>query len=403
MKILDLANPEMFIYSERYVNQGSRTYSSFAQKNEGLIEYQPTSSCTSFDLPCLIIPAQKTKIHLGYPSLPLLTHYIHHDHVLFPVHPEIIKDNNVPFMETIRNYPVIWLSVSPTASTRTVKTCKQTEQLPFHFIKLHYPRRISRFIRRLRLNTIQHCIEVSKDLADFTFPDYGYFPESLGVTYGPDSESWGYLIREFTPHPQATQKTFYFPLFALYSQDQRAPLDLPLLIQLIQYHQADPLAFTFDYIMKPIIRTWCSILLERGILFEMHGQNTLLEFDSDLVPTRILYRDLDTYVDPDTRKDKHLSLPFPKSHLIFDNKNQIYSLKYDGFIGHHLFDYLAALLKRYYLIDERIIQKSCQKAFGEYFPIGNPYFSDKTFYYSDELLADNQYKIIQTNLPPKWR
>ena len=57
------------------------------------------------------------------------------------------------------------IRVAPTASTRTVLTTETPANVPRHFIKLHYPRRISRFNRRLRRLNIHNSIEGSRDLA----------------------------------------------------------------------------------------------------------------------------------------------------------------------------------------------------------------------------------------------
>ncbi|MBA2727098.1 MAG: short-chain oxidoreductase, partial [Parachlamydiaceae bacterium] len=399
MKIENLEDPSAFLYLERYVNEGSRTYSPFANQSKVDPKYQPVGGVESFKVPCLEIPKEKVAIYLDNPSTQLLNHYIQKDTVLFPIHPEIFEDDRIPFIEELRKYPSNSISVSPTASTRTVMTVNGTKDLPCHFIKLHYPRRISRFIRRLRINAIQHCIEVSKDLEHFYLPKFGFLPELIGMIYGFGPEAWGSIIREFTPHPTLEKKRLLIPLFALYSQDLKNPDDLPLLIQLIQFLNEDPKTFTLNHIMKPIIQIWCTVLRVRGILFEMHGQNTLLELDTSFSPTRIIYRDLDAYVDPEIREKHQLHLHFPKSHLITENRESIYSVKYDAFIGHHLFDYVASLLERFFGIPQKALQDACKETFHQYSPNGGSSFTNKTFYYVDEIFPDNKYKIITTNNP----
>ena len=51
------------------------------------------------------------------------------------------------------------LQVAPTASTRTVLTTETSANVPQHFVKLHYPRRISRLNRRLRRKNIRSSKE----------------------------------------------------------------------------------------------------------------------------------------------------------------------------------------------------------------------------------------------------
>lgn len=398
-----LEDPRTFLYLERYVTEGSRTYSPFAHQSEGDPKYHPASDTDSFEIPCLKIPKEKIIIYLDNPNAKLLTNYIQKDVVLFPVHPEIFEDDNIAFVKELRKYPSTSIWVAPTASTRTVMTMAKTKHLSPHFIKLHYPRRISRFIRRLRTNNIQNSIETSKDLREFAPPKFGFLPETIGMAYGSDPEAWGFIIREMIPRPVREEKHFLIPLFALYSQDLKNPEDVPFLVQLIQFLHEDPLTFTLNHIMKPIIQIWCTALRERGILFEMHGQNLLLELDTQFFPSRMIYRDLDVYVDQEIRKKHQLHMHFPKSHLITSDRESIFSLKYDAFIGHHLFDYLASLLDQFYGIGPKSLQESCKKTFHQFFPDADLYFTDKTFYYSNEIFPGNKYKIIETNDLPKWR
>lgn len=389
-----------YLYLERYVNLGSKTYSPFADQTEADYLYQPTNPRDTFELPCVIIPKEKVSVFLDHPSKHLSNFYIKEDRVVFPIHPEIFRDKQVPFIEEIKRYPKTKsLLVSPTASTRTVMTIN--EDIP-HFIKLHYPKRISRFIRRLRENTIKNCLSVSQDLKNLN--DIAYLPETIGVAYGSNKEAWGFLIRECSPRPFQDKERFLIPLFSLYSQDMNAINDPPLLIQLIQYFKEDPIIFVFEHILKPIIRNWCLALTERGFLLEAHGQNTLLEVNGEFYPRRIVYRDLDVYIDRGIREKKRQHLDFSQSHMVEPEKRQaIYSLKYDFFMGHHLFDYLASLLNKYYSIDSLLIQKICKEFFHNCFPESSSYFSNKTFYYSNEILPENKYKLIETNEQPNWR
>lgn len=389
-----------YLYLERYVDVGSKTYSPFADQTEAEYSYQPTNPSDTFELPCVIIPKEKVSIFLDDPSRHISNFYIREDDVLFPIHPEIFHDEQVPFIEELKKFQKTKsLLVAPTASTRTVMTLK--EDTP-HFIKLHYPKRISRFHRRLRNNTIKNCLRVSQDLQNLT--DIVYLPETIGVAYGSNKEAWGFIIRECTPRPFQDDECFLIPMFALYSQDMNALNDPPLLIQLIQYCKEDPMTFVLNHIFKPIIRNWCLALTERGFLLEAHGQNTLLELNAKFYPSRIVYRDLDIYVDREIRKKKGLHLNFSQSHMIEPEKRRaIYSLKYDSFVGHHLFDYLASLLNRYYNIDSNLIQKTCKEYFHNCLPNALTYFSEKTFYYSNEILTENKYTLIETNEKPHWR
>lgn len=393
---------DTFLYLERYVDEGSKTYSLFSNQSGAQPKYQPGSDTKSFEIPCLEIPKENVTLYLDNPEVTLLNHYVQKDKVLFPIHPEIFKDDAIFFINELRKYPHHLISVEPTASTRTVFT-GENRNLPPHFIKLHFPKRISRFIRRLRANTIQHSIEISKDFEHFSLKNFGFLPESIGMVYGSGIEAWGSIIREFFPRPLLANGGLLVPLFALYSQDLQNPNNLPLLIHLIGDLKEDPLEFTLNHVMKPIIQIWCTVLRERGILFEMHGQNTLLELDANLTPVRIIYRDLDVYVDEEIRQVRQLHINFPHSHFVKENREKIYSLNYDAFIGHHLFDYLASVLEKFYGVEQKLLLTACKETFHRYFPDADRYFTDKTFYYADEIFPGNKIKILETKNPPKWR
>lgn len=403
--IRHLHDPSIFLYLERYVDAGSKSYSPFADQSEVDAKYKPTSDVESFEVPCLEVPKEKVAIYLDNPNNKLFNHYIKKDKVLFPVHPEIFADDRINYIEEFRKFSLTSMRVAPTSSTRTVMTTAISEKgIPPHFIKLHYPRRISRFIRRLRKNNIESSIEASKDLEHFSLEEFSYLPETIGITYGSDRDCWGFIIRENIPRPKIKEKRFLIPLFALYSQDLKEPKDLPILVQIIQFLNKDPQLFTLNYIMKPIIHIWCTTLIKRGLLLEMHAQNTLLELDIKLSPRRIVYRDLDINIDQQWREKNQLQVPFPKSHLIKPSEREgIFSLQYDGFIGHHLFDYLSALLKQHFQINQKCMQDDCKMFFRKYFPDADNYFGNKTYYYANEIFQDNKYELVESGDPHNWR
>jgi len=387
-----------FIYLERYVNEGSRTYSALSERFDGNEKYHPVHGVRAFRVPCIQVPKEKVAIFLDSPNTQLLNRYIQEDTILMPIHPEIFKDDRVPFIKELRNYSQTSVLVAPAASTRTVLTVAKP-----HFIKLHYPRYISRFIRRMTKNIIQNSVEVSKGLSHISAPHFGFLPETIGIAFGEGPQSWGFIIRETLARPMLDEKRFLIPLFALYSRDLKKSRDLPLIIQLIELHEQDPVKFTLEYIMKPIIKIWCLSLKEAGFLFEMHGENTLLELNDQRFPVRIVYRDLDIDIDIEMREKLGLHINFPKTRHITYEREKTYSLIYDGFIGHHLFDYITEVLQEYYEIDPRVFQKECRETFHEYFPDADKYFSDKIYYYASDLGPDNKYKLIPTKDKPKWR
>jgi len=163
--------------------------------------------------------------------------------VRFLIHPETWASSGIDNLDELhalrRGEP---LQVAPTASTRTVLTMETPANVPRHFIKLHYPRRISRFNRRLRRKNIRNSVEATHDLAHVKFDKFAYLPDSLGFTYGDGGAPWGFLAREGTPRPYRGAR-FLVPYFALYGGDLQHPDDRPLLVQIIERLGAEPQSF----------------------------------------------------------------------------------------------------------------------------------------------------------------
>lgn len=416
MKLDDIRQGiDALIFMERYVDEATQTYSTFAAESEVAPEYRPRSDRPSFDLVTVITPRERVSVFQAAPETGLLEHYIRPEGVLFAVHPEtwsgatteidhLAEIHALPRGESIR--------VAPTASTRTVLALQPPGRVQPHFLKLHYPRRISRFNRRLRRKNIQNCIEISRDVEQVRCAGFAYLPDVLGFAYdGVDatrddaSNAWGFLVREAVPRPHQKRK-FLIPFFALYGGDLKHGGHPALLLQLIERLGVSPESFVIDEVMIPVLRCWASVVRQRGILLESHAQNILLEIDEELRPPyRVVHRDFDVWVDPEVRRRGDLA---PFSSASISEKpypaQQFYSLIYDRFIGHELFDYLLALLKRWSTIDEQRIRRRVREAFHDIFPDSSDFFPANTmFYYSDKVLPENEFTLVDMQRPPEWR
>jgi hypothetical protein len=285
-----------------------------------------------------------------------------------------------------------------------VLTTETPANVPHHFVKLHYPRRISRFNRRLRRKNIRSSVEATRDLVHVRFDKFAYLPDSLGFIYGDGGNPWGFLVREGTPRP-FQEARFLIPYFALYGGDLRHPEDRPLLVQMIERLGADPQSFVISEIMVPVLDCWAKVVRERGILLESHAQNLLLEIDSDFRPCRVVHRDFDVWVDAEVRKQAGLEVmgasigtdtPYPRE--------QQYSLVYDHFIGRELFDYLLGVLTRFYSAKEAAVRGRVAEAFHRNFPDADVFLpGDTTYYFSNELLPGNEFRLVDTKRAPEWR
>jgi hypothetical protein len=391
MKLEDILHGnEALIFMERYVDEAAKTYSPFAGLSETAPEYRPRSDRPSFDLVTVCAPRDRVSVFQADPATSLRDRYVRSEDVLFAIHPETWSSSEIDNLDELhalpRGEPI---QVAPTASTRTVFTTRCTQDVPAHFLKLHCPRRISRFNRRLRRKNIHNSIEVSRDLADMRCDRFAYLPDSIGFTYCSGENPWGFLIREATPRPYLAQRLL-IPYFALYAGDLKHPEQPPLLVQLIERLGAEPESFVIDEIMVPVLDCWAKVVRQRGILLESHAQNILLEIDQDFRPRRVVHRDFDVWIDAEARRLVGLDVPFLGSNIGADMpypKEQHYSLVYDHFIGRGLFDYLLQVLTRFCAADEDRVRRRVVNAFHRSFPDSDRFFPARTtFYFSNELL-----------------
>src|SRR5499426_4449460 len=400
-----LKGNQALLYMERYVDEGTRTYSPFAAKSEAAPEYQPRSGCPSFELITVFAPQSQVSIFQAEPQRNLLEYYVPSEQVRFLIHPETWASSGIDNLDELhalrRGEP---LQVAPTASTRTALTTETPANVPRHFIKLHYARRISRFNRRLRRKNIRNSVEATHDLAHVRFDKFAYLPDSLGFIYGDCGAPWGFLVRERTPRP-FQEARFLIPYFALYGGDLQHPEDRPLLVQMIERLGAEPQSFVISEIMIPVLDCWAKVVRDRGILLESHAQNLLLEIDSDFRPRRVVHRDFDVWFDAEIRKRAGLVVmgasigtdtPYPRE--------QHYSLVYDHFIGRGLFDYLLGVLTRFYSVKESKVRGRVAEAFHRNFPDADLILpGDTTYYFSNELLPGNEFRLVDMKRTPEWR
>jgi hypothetical protein len=393
---------------ERYVDEGAKTYSPLAARNEAAPRFQPESRRSCFDLKAVIAPIEKVSVFRANPSPGLLQHYVRSTGIVFPVHPETWTMPGVDNIDEIRSLSrEAPIRVAPTASTRTVFALDRIANVPRHYIKLHYPVRISRFNRRLRRRNIQNSVAVTRDIANFASEKFAYLPDVLGFTFGADENSWGALLREAVPRPVVNDR-FLIPCFALYAGDANHPDDPPLIVQMIERVGIDPASFAINEIFVPVVECWSQVARERGFLLESHAQNTLLEIDRNFRPRRVVHRDFDVWIDLDVRRRAGLDAPFIGGLGIGADTahpaDQYYSIVYDRFIGHEFFDYLLNVLKRFYAIDEELVRSRVRMAFHRTFPDADRFFPKATmFYFSKEPPPGKEFALEDMRQAPVWR
>src|SRR5205085_10564088 len=132
-----LQGDRALLYMERYVDEGTRTYSAFAAKSEVAPEFQPRSDRPSFELITVRAPKEQVSMFQVDTQQGLWDFYVQQDEVRFLVHPETWESAEIDRLDELhgmrRGEPI---QVAPTASTRTVLTTATSGNVPHHFIKL---------------------------------------------------------------------------------------------------------------------------------------------------------------------------------------------------------------------------------------------------------------------------
>lgn len=405
---LDFSDPilGMWLHAERFLGVGTRGYSPYSADAEVSQRYHPQRGAESFALPAFwISDAQGTFLGNGLRSS-LHRLYREPGRFLLPVHPDTLTFPGLPGRDDLRACePGPRLLVSPTANTRTVLIRQIGEAaVEPHFVKLHFPRRLSRFTRRLRRPIIELQLWVADELDRIGAP---FLPEVGGGVFGTDpDEAWGFLLRECAPRDHGGPP-MTVPLLALYGRDHHHPDEPTLLEHLVAVSGEQPAAFVAGRIIEPIIRLWSRIARQTGCCAEMHGQNTLFQFTPDAARTRIVYRDCGIYVDPVVRAQCRLDRRLPRVNVISADiavpREQVWSLVYDSFLGHHVLDRLAALLNERYGVSPRELQCAARRCFATYCGQTPALLPDTVHYYDNTVLDAGNWRLVDTGRPPSWR
>jgi hypothetical protein len=396
---------DVWPYAERYLGLGTRTYSRFAADLDVDDAYHPQRGPATFDLPTFWIPDEAgayltNGIHSGLHAL-----YRTDGRFLLPVHPLTLGTLTDEVLASLRRHePGPALTVIPSANVRTVfAILLGGRRVPPHFVKLHYPRRLSRFTRRLRRPIIGLQLWVADELNRIGAP---FLPEVGGGVFGHDpKQAWGFLLRERQVNAR-TQPQHVVPMFALYGTDVRSPGDSTLLEQLVVRSGESPTRFLVDRVVAPMVRLWLLAVTQAGCVLEMHGQNTLFGFSDRLGPSLVAYRDCGVYVDPAIRTERGLPDDLPPINVIGRDvgwpRDQVFSLAYDSFLGHHTLAYLAAAARKVFGVPEQVLQEAARAEFRSG-AADAPRMPETVSYYDGELHADGGWRLVDTGHAPDWR
>lgn len=402
MKISDI-NQSSWMYLERFVNDNS--YSQFSTYSAVDNKYRPGGDADFFMLPYYTVPNEYlTRIDSKISYDKRLNSIIEDNNKLqskFYVHPEMLIESNHrqwddSFLNDFlkKNKPSGYEKAIPTSSTRTV-------YLPDHnlFIKLHIPKRISRFQRRVHNPYVSQNIETVDDLIPNLKGDYAILRDVIGVVQ--NKSDWGFIIRDAIPYPKEND-SIIIPALSLYGVDNFSPKDDPILIQLIQASDQDPIKYTSTLIDQSI-KAWWHIYSSTGLIVDPHGQNILFAFNDNLEFRNVVIRDFYA-IDLDNNQRVKAGLKPIHTNMDASKNNQIgptLSNVYDFNFGHHMMDFISRCLVKYFHIDENILQEAVRRSFNKY--VDQTIMPNTTYKYADKTFTDGNEELVDTGKPPKWR
>jgi hypothetical protein len=398
-----LSAVDVWAQAERYLGVGTRTYSRFSADLDVDDAYHPQRGLAAFEVPTYWIPDGAGSYLTNGLASELHALYRADGRFLLPVHPQTLAMLATEVLGALGQHePGPALTVVPSANVRTVFVLRHgSEPVRPHFVKLHYPRRLSRFTRRLRRPIISVQLWVSAELTRIGVP---VLPEVGAGVFGDDAKhAWGYLLRELIlPADRCT-----VPLFALYGRDLRSPDDPTLLEQLIVRSGSSPASFLTDRLVRPMVRLWVQAATRTGCALEMHGQNTLFSFSLEGDQSTVAYRDCGVYVDPTVRVRRGLppdDLP-PINVMGRDvsfPREQVFSLAYDSFLGHHALSFVARLGQERFGVPVEVLREAARDEFASC-PEAASLLPPTVAYYDDQLHDDGGWQLVDTGAAPHWR
>jgi hypothetical protein len=350
-----------WLIMERLVNDGSP--SGYSSKSTS-VATRPSGGTNWFNLPfypchCLrldTVPPGMT----SSPQLPTSA---------FPVHPDLDPVTEGGLTVSDAKYAVRQVRVSPTASGRTVAVIEGPQ--PGVHVKLHYPRLVGRYSRKLTAHAAAAALDTTRLLVDSRSQlpaNLAFLPEATALL-APSGVAA--ILRSAVPHPGRPGRDALIPMFSLFSRDQRRPHEATLLDQLIET-APDPTEFVWAHLLHPVLEGWVHLALRLGLLAEWNAQNLLVELDGAGRLDRIVFRDLQGNHRDRERRPTWASALGSSAYRVLgadgeSDRNQR-SWLYDFKLGQYVFDPLIASAARRGA-DACALQELIREGFGRHLDI----------------------------------
>lgn len=336
---------EAYCYSERYINFPE----CFRDKLRGNIkrEYSSFDGDRTIILSYLTLPLkQVTFLQSSLLREEIKNAFLFDDTIKFPIHPQVLEQRNEYIKNAIAHATKVeFVSATPTASMRTLLT-----NYPLNiYVKTHFPERISSSKRGISLTDIKRGIWIS-DLIHSTITknkipeQIGFMPDLAGLYIKDDNI--GAILRDSSP--LHTQKGYVLPLASLFAPDKNSSLNPLIAEQLAERNKQSVETYITEEILTPHIKGFFWLIHELGTVFTPHGQNALVQFDSEHSFVRYIHRDFQgKRVLPSILNAKGIPLPDHKTEKESNLEESLHlSLSYDMAIGKIFYDRMINSLKQ---------------------------------------------------------
>lgn len=388
-------NLDTYLYLERYVNNGSP--SGFTDKNTTSEMTCPFGSNKSFYL--YGVNFETKDFVFDYGRKPDMFEW---DMLVHPDMIDLLPD--VPKSKVLK--------VSPTASSRTVRTIEGNDW----FVKLAYKKMIGRIDRTINCCHALSSIEVSslieKSIEAQELPPSFYFlrePFARVINYKGDT--WGVILRETRPYPYNSQIKIQIPAFALFSQDRYHPEDESIIVQLIRFKNPEIIE---DYLLKqflfPLYDCYFMLLIQCGLQLECHAQNCLFAFDNKMDVIGIVEKDAES-IDKDIPLMERIgkinnitSLDYKCLHLSDYNYYIMHSFMFDFKLGKYLVSPIIEEVSHSFPIDINYLEEKIKDHNSQYIKMLPENFFPLSWYdYANKVHDRNKPRPYVAHGNPRYR
>jgi siderophore synthetase component len=304
--------------------------------------------------------------------------------------------------------------VVPTASSRTVQVLSATAS---DYIKLHYDGILGRVYRALPFQKAIAGIEITRDLeVAFSKGDLSqaiaFFPETgtryMQVPGAPEGSGIGMIWRRNRlAGSRAAMCKHVWPLFSLFSTDRLAPLDDPLLVQLIALSGQDPEQYLLENLLFPLVDFYFDLAVGRGLQIECNAQNVMVGLDDAFHIVVIAVRDLmRCEKDLPIRRRLGLSTDFDSApYKCIDDGDDLYAIRHSFSFDFKFSHYLAkplvgAVVEHFGCDSERLVHSLREYVLSHVDRLPMGYFpSKRSWFKHDRILLTGERPYVECHDP----